>query len=309
METGAMTSLSKTLLLANPTSQNGKGAEFAAQAEKLLRPALGDDLEVLLTNAAGHAQEVASHSANFDTIIALGGDGIVHEIVCGLMEVDKADRPTFALIPAGSGNDYARSLGVHTDVRGAVETILKADIRELDVGCCNGEPFAETLSFGLDAAIAIDTVERRKRTNKTETALYFEAGIDQLLHHLDTYYFDMSLDGAPPIKGDMIMFAVQNGITYGGGFKICPEAKLDDGVFDICWAEGGFGVVKAILTFAKAKNGKHVNNKRVHFANASNIHIEFDRRPPCQMDGEGRVAQVFDISILRRELRVIGNWS
>ncbi|MCR5845349.1 MAG: diacylglycerol kinase family lipid kinase [bacterium] len=304
-----MTRLSKTLLLANPTSQNGNGAKSASLAEQLLRPVLGDDLEVVFTESSGHAQRLAAKSSGYDTVIALGGDGIVHEIVCGLMELEKAERPTFALIPAGSGNDYARSLGVHTDVRGAVETILRAEAREVDVGCCNGEPFAETLSFGLDAAIAIDTVERRKRTSKTETALYFEAGIDQLLHHLDTYEFEISLDGAPPFKGDMIMFAIQNGITYGGGFKICPEAKLDDGIFNICWAEGGFGVVKAIMTFAKAKNGKHVNNKRVHFATASNIHIEFDRCPPCQMDGEGRIAQVFDVSVLRRALSVIGNWS
>lgn len=92
------------------------------------------------------------------------------------------------------------------------------------MGKCNDRWFLETLSFGLDAAIALDTVERRVRTGKTGTMLYLQSGIDQLLHHMDLRRYTAVLDGGEPVCGESYLFAVQIGQTYGGGFRICPDA-------------------------------------------------------------------------------------
>lgn len=305
-----MASLGKLLLIVNPASKNGSGAVAGALAERLLKKHIGAQLtgcDVQFTEAPRHAIELAAAAASYDTVIALGGDGVIHEVAGGLMRIPKADRPVFGIVPVGSGNDYARTLNMSKDVSQAVDQLLAAEVKPADVGCCNGEYFVETLSFGLDAAIALDTVERRKHTSKSDTALYFEAGIDQLLHHLDTYHYSMSLDGGPKQEGDVKMFAVQIGRTYGGGFIVTPHAEIDDGIFEICTANGNLHVPTAVYTFVKAKNGKHTKSKHVNFYRAGSIELEFDRRPPCQMDGEEHIADRYSISIEKHALRVLKN--
>ncbi|MBR2804572.1 MAG: diacylglycerol kinase family lipid kinase, partial [Eggerthellaceae bacterium] len=222
------TSNRNVLLIANPAAQRGHGAEAARIAHDLLREWVGDEAVTLaLTDYAGHAVDLAAEASSerYDTVIALGGDGIVHEVVNGLMRLPFDKRPSFGLVPVGSGNDYARTLGMSESVPDAVVQFLDAREQLVDVGCCNGEYYAETLSFGLDAAIALDTVVRRERTGQQGTILYMMSGLDILLHHLEEYEFKAILDGERTIEGHMLMFAVQNGVTYGGGFRICPEAR------------------------------------------------------------------------------------
>ena len=297
----------KTLLIANPVSQSGKGKLAAEQAGELLGVKLGDGFDVRFTEYASHGIEIARESDGYQTVIVLGGDGIIHEVANGLMQLPADRRPVLGIIPMGSGNDYAKTLNIRVGVDAAIKDLMASRVRAIDVGCCNGEYFVETLSFGLDAAIALDTVERRKRTNKTEMALYFESGIDQLLHHRDTYRFTMDIDGCAQLSGDAIMMAIQIGRTYGGGFIICPDACVDDGIFDICYAEGPMGLFRSVYIFAKAKTGAHVKYREVHFAKGSSIKLSFDRRPPCQMDGEAHIADSYDISIQQQALRVLSN--
>lgn len=296
------------LLIANPAAQRGNGAEASRVAADLMREWLGEDaVAVEMTDHAGHAVDIAAAASNdrYDMVIALGGDGVVHEVVNGLMRLPAKARPAFGLVPVGSGNDYARTLGMSESVPDAIVQFLGARELKADVGVCNGEYFAETLSFGLDAAIALDTVERRKRTGQQGTVLYMMSGIDILLHHLEEYRFEAVLDGERSIAGRMLMFAVQNGVTYGGGFRICPEARVDDGALDICYAEAPMSVPVATFKFLSAKNAHHVNFKGIHFERASKIELKFDKRPPCQIDGEPHIADSYSIEVVPSALRVL----
>ena len=96
----------------------------------------------------------------------MGGDGLVHLVANALMAIAPRDDPHLAVVPAGTGNDYARALGLPLDLKRSVHVILQASPRPVDLGLCNGKYFAETLSFGLDAAIALDTVRRREETGQ-----------------------------------------------------------------------------------------------------------------------------------------------
>ena len=192
MERNMATSNRNVLLIANPAAQRGHGAEAARIAYDLLCEWAGEEAVTLaLTDFPGHAVDLAADapSDRYDTVIALGGDGIVHEVVNGLMRLPFDKRPAFGLVPVGSGNDYARTLGMSESVPDAIVQFLDAREQLADVGCCNGEYFAETLSFGLDAAIALDTVVRRERTGQQGTILYMMSGLDILLHHLEEYEF------------------------------------------------------------------------------------------------------------------------
>ena len=172
----------QTLLIANPAAQNGRSASLIDKAAGYLRGKLPHGtFDVQPTHHAGHACEIAQAATGVDTILVLGGDGIVHEAVNGLMGRAEDDRPTLGVIPVGSGNDLARTLHIPDDITTACDALLAADVQLSDVGRVNNEYFIETLSFGLDAAIALDTVERRKKTGKRGTMLYMESGFDQLL--------------------------------------------------------------------------------------------------------------------------------
>lgn len=299
-------SLGKILVIANPAAQSGRGDKAADQAVKLLREACGHQSVVLAKTAdPHHATDIAERASGCNTIVALGGDGVIHEVVQGLMKRTSFDRPTLGIIPVGSGNDLARSLALPTQITEAVRVLLRAEALPLDVGWVNDNYFIETLSFGLDAAIALDTMERRKKTGRAGTLLYAEAGLHQLRHNLKAYAYQASFDGSQPQCGQSITFAVQNGPYYGGGFKICPDACLDDGVFDICIAHPPVTLPKALMIFARAKNGNHVSSENMELLSASALHVEFDEEPPAQVDGEKITGRTFDIRLEHAALRVI----
>ena len=304
----------KVLLIANPAAQHGNGAKLAEIANDLLAEWLGGDaVDFALTGHPRHATELAAHASadRYATLIALGGDGLVHEVANGIMQLPRDVRPVFGLIPAGSGNDFAATLGMRANVPDAIVQFLDAPAVAFDMGSCNGVYFAETLSFGLDAAIALDTVKRRERTGQQGTMLYLASGIDQLLHHLDTYHVTASLDGERGLSDDILMFAIQNGPTYGGGFRICPEADPTDGVLDICYAEAPMSVPVATFKFLNAKNGRHTKFRKINFARASSIELAFDKRPPCQVDGEELLADKFAVSLYHDAWKVLcphGAW-
>ena len=298
----------KVLLIANPAAQRGNGAQAAQIAHELLSEWLGVERVMLaLTERPQHAVELASCASvdKYRSVIALGGDGIVHETVNGLMQINEASRPRFGVIPVGSGNDYARTLGMSECVPDAVVQFLDAHEVPMDIGCSNGEHFVETLSFGLDAAIALDTVERRERTGEQGTPLYLKSGFNQLLHHLSTFWFEAILADGNRLGGAVHLLTVQIGPTYGGGFRICPEADPTDGLFDMCYASAPMSVPEATFKFLRAKNAHHTNCSDIHFVRTSSLKLTFDRMPPCQIDGELHVADSFDISIDRGALRVL----
>lgn len=290
----------RALLIANPAAQRGNGAKAAAIAHDLLQEWLGAErVDFALTERPGHAIDIAAAAPaqQYDMVFALGGDGIIHEVVNGLMRLERPDRPTLGVIPVGSGNDFARTLGMSESVPDAIVQFLGARREAIDIGCCNGEFFTETLSFGLDAAIALDTIVRRERTGQQGTMLYLASGIDQLFHHLDEYRYTMVIDGEREVSGTMLMLAVQNGPTYGGGFRICPEADTSDGLLDICFADAPMSIPEATFKFLSAKNAHHTRFKNIHFDRASSIRLTFDKRPPCQIDGEPHIADGYSISL------------
>lgn len=315
-----MTTLGKTLLLANPTAQSGKGLQAAIHATQAFETVLGkNNFDVEYTQSAWHAADIVEHMSNeYQTLVVLGGDGVIHEAANGMMKRAVEDRPVFSIIPVGSGNDYAKSLGISKKIDKAIQQTLLYNISPADVGCVNGEYFVETLSFGLDAAIAIDTMERRKHTDKKGTALYFESGMDILRNHLDIYTYEIAARDVEPIgdhelkflegqvvSGESLMFAIQIGRTYGGGFIICPQAKIDDGLFDVCIAHPKFNPVRAIAVFAIAMKGHHTRLKRMEFGRCSGMRLSFNIAPPCQADGEKIEAKDFDISMNKHAFRVV----
>lgn len=308
-----MSDLGRVGIIANPVAQSGACAAVAESFADMLCQQVGQDAcRLLLTEHPGHAIDMARaiHDV-YDTLIAIGGDGLVHEAANGLMRIPPEYRPDLAVVPVGSGNDYALTLGMSKDPQRALEQILAHDARRMDVGCVNGEYFVETLSFGIDAAIALDTVERRKKSGRHGTILYMESGIDQILNHrvANAYHAELSrADGEAPslaLAGESYVFAVQIGKTYGGHFKICPDADPQDGLFDVCIAHAPLSAARALLVFLLAKGGHHTGFDCMESHQCPSLVVEFDEAPACQADGEKVTGTHFEVTMLPRELSVL----
>jgi YegS/Rv2252/BmrU family lipid kinase len=298
--------LGKTLLIANPAAKSGQGAFAVSEAVRLLAPPIGiDSFEATLTCGPLHAQSLAAEAGGFDTVIVLGGDGTIHEVANGLMDLPGETRPALGIIPVGSGNDYARTLRMSTRVDRACEQLLDATPRPTDLGQVNGRWFVETLSFGVDAAIALDTISRRKGNGHSGTRLYVESAFEQLVHHLEERSYETVFEDSVAVRDSMLTFAVQVGPTYGGGFMICPEARIDDGLLDVCIAHPPLPLPRALLTFGKVRFGKHTELEQMEFHRVRRLHVEFDEMPPAQVDGEPIEATSFDISSVHHALQVL----
>ena len=315
-----MADMGKVLLIANPTAQSGKSLKSAIHAEESFKAVLGErNFDIVYTKAPGHATDIAkSKSHKYDTLIALGGDGLIHETVNGIMKHSKRSRPVFGIIPVGSGNDYAKTLNMSTNIDNAISKILKRKTKDADLGCINGEYYDETLSFGFDAAIALSTMELRKNTSMRGLPLYFRAGIDQMLHHLDLYKYTITAkDIAPvneykslmqdgiPFTDETFMAAVQIGPTYGGGFKICPKAQINDGLFDVCIAHPPLNIPKAIGIFSSAVRGHHTKMRGMEMFRCSELELSFEHEPKIQADGEPIYGTDFKITCVKHALDVI----
>lgn len=213
----------------NPTSGKSRGAQRLAR----LRAGWGAAVEFRPTTKAGHAVELARQAAleGFRIVAAAGGDGTVHEVVNGLM---LAGRPEvhFALLPIGSANDYAYSLGLTRDPPPTPEA------RRVDVGRVRAPDgrqrwFACNLGLGFNGAV---TLESRRIERLQGMALYGLAALRALWKHFRHPLMEFQFDDAPAWQAPTLLFTTLLG-KREGGFELAPDALVDDGLFD--WLHGG----------------------------------------------------------------------
>ncbi len=306
--------LGKTLFIVNPASQSGRGKHHAEVIEKYLRahPHVMDEHTMHLTSGPKEAIEVASEAQDFDTVVALGGDGIIHEVVNGLMKIDDASRPALGIIPVGTGNDYARTLGIAINHPiEALKQLTHAKPRKIDVGLLQTDVekryFMQTLSFGIDAAIAHDTTKRRASGTKSRGEnLFFTSGLKLFSKARKGWPCKVVFDDTDTAEFQDIVFAIHIGPTYGGGFKITPHADPTNGKFAICHNISiPRLVITTLLTFLSIKAGNHVKSKMLTLREARKVQINFvNEVAPVQVDGEEVEGTEFIATVVPAALKV-----
>lgn len=314
--------LGHTLVIANPASHSGKGA-LATERVRHFFEAYGNatkSFDVELTRAPLDGVEMAAHAGGMDTVIALGGDGVIHEVVNGLMALDPRDRPRLGIIPMGSGNDYARTLGYpFNEPEKALAAMLGGQVQRLDLGLVtsdavpkgvagtDGTYFMETLSFGLDAAIALDTTKRRAEGTKQEgSALFLTSSLRIFAAGSAGYPCRLAVDGGEAQDLLSLILAVQVGPTYGGGFRICPDADPADGILDVCFNVKKPWVPHLLALLGLARFGRHTHSRAVRLAQVERLVVDFPERvAPCQVDGEELLGSHFEIESVPAALEVI----
>ena len=312
------TNLGSTLVIANPTSHSGKGAAAAETVRRFFETYAGatTGFRLMLTKEPGDAVRLAADASEYDTVIALGGDGVIHEVVNGLMQVDSSERPRLGIIPMGSGNDFARTLGMTlNNPDAALHELLTGVERTIDLGkvtsdtCPEETYFMETLSFGLDAAIAVDTTTRRaKGTRQQGSGLFLTSSLKMFVRARRPYACIVRLDGGEEQKLKTLILAVQNGPTYGGGFRICPAAVPSDGRLDVCYNVRQPWVPHVLLLLGLARFGRHTGSAALRFERIGRIEADYSSAHetcPCQVDGEELAGTCFAAEVVPQALRVI----
>jgi diacylglycerol kinase family enzyme len=204
------------------------GKNRARRRLERLRAGCGERVDFWPTERAGHAAELARQAAGsgYRVVAAAGGDGTAHEVLNGLMTAGRPD-VRFSIIPIGSANDYAHSLGLDR-----ADGPLPAP-RAVDVGrvCAPGgreEFFGCNLGLGFNGAV---TWESRRIRRLQGVALYGLATLRALCYHYRSPRMTLQLDDAPPWQSPTLLFSVLVG-RREGGFVLAPRAEIDDGWFD-----------------------------------------------------------------------------
>lgn len=265
----------------------------------------------------GHAKELAAQAQGYRTVIALGGDGVIHEVVNGLMTQEEGTRPALAVLPVGSGNDFAQTLGIDDFSGKDFGALLTCELQRQDIGRIRSwspasgsgeatvEYFDQTLSIGIDAAIGLGTTELRKKTGLTGAPLYTLSGLEQFGLRYRNYPMTVSFDGAPAERVRAIIMAIQLGPTYGSGYRICPDADPCDGILDVCYACGPVPRAVALPMFLSAKDGHHTKLPPVRMRRCRHAELTFEEPDyPIQADGEPIVASRIEVDILPAALEV-----
>lgn len=306
----------RTLIIVNPQAQAGAAAQAAERLQRFLQLYLRNQtFDVARTERPRHATELAAAATGYRTVLALGGDGVIHEVACGLMRIERERRPALGVVPVGSGNDFARTLGL-TDCSGRDFAHLMRsrrcplDIMRItwrDADGAHGVDYAvETCSMGLDAAIGLGTHDLRYTCGLTGQALYTASGLRAFGRDYRSFSSTVTFDDEEPRELTTITFAIQNGPTYGSGFHICPDADPADGLLDICYAVGPVPRAVALPVFLSAKNGRHVSSKRIRMRRARRIELVCaEAGYPIQVDGERLRAQHLTVEVLRGALGVL----
>lgn len=278
----------------NPAADRGRAARAASLIERELRNA-GARYELVRTEAARHAELLAERAARagWGGVVAVGGDGIVHEVANGLMRA-AAGRPTvpMGVVPVGSGNDFARLLGVPArDPRAAMRMILSSPPRRVDVGrvvSCIAERapesewwFTNGIGLGFDAQVA-EAASRSRRARRT--AIYAVA-VARTLRHLATPHMRITVDGRTVADGPLTLATIANGARHGGSFWLTPDARIDDGLLDVLVA-GPRTALQILPLIPKVLRGTHLAEPQVDLVRGRAVEVAGDAPLPMHADGE-----------------------
>lgn len=241
-------------VIVNPASGRGKTRKLLPRLEAALTAA-ASDMKIRISESPAHPPELAREAfAAGRVVVACGGDGLVGQ----LAGVAADERGTLAIIPTGSGNDFARNVGLdHNDPFAAVPILNSGTVKDLDLGRVNGSWFCCVASTGFDAEANRWANERKHLGG---TALYIAATFRTLAIYRPKR-FRITVDG-DVTEMDAWLLAVGNATSYGGGMKVAPSAQLDDNALDAT-AVGPVSKFAFIRTFPKVFKGTHVDHPQV----------------------------------------------
>jgi len=285
----------KHLFIINPFSGHKKRQK---QVVELLKHNPPDSYKIEYTHHAGHAIEIAKEAARKGVafITAIGGDGTVNEVASGLVGSSSA----LGIIPTGSGNGFARSLGIPLNLKSAINVLFDEKTKKVDVGVVNDLYFFTTAGVGFDAVIS----EFFQQNHLRGFLPYFYYGLRTFFKYpyppYRVIFNNEKFDICP------LIITIANGREFGNGAIIAPMARYDDGYLELCILGrlnfiGGLSALAAMFSGRLEKKKFYTHRSGTNFSIASNeepIHFHTDGEPH-QSNGP------LHISVMPRALSVL----
>lgn len=242
----------RAVVLTNPTSGKGRAAQIRDEALPRLRGA-GWRTTALSSRDAGDALDLArvAVAEKPDVLVVCGGDGMVN---IALQAVAGTDVP-LGILPAGTGNDLARSFGIPLgDAAAAASRIVNGRTRTIDLARIGDRYFGSVLAAGFDAVVN----ERANRMRWPRGQMRYNLATVAELRTFTPLHYTLELDGEER-QVDAMLVAVGNGPSFGGGMRIAHGAELDDGLLDVVLIKP-VSRVELVRTFPKIFDGRHVDH-------------------------------------------------
>ena len=240
----------------------------------------GQGIEVTwhVTESPGHAEHIVSRLPDETLIVAVGGDGTVHEVAAACVDT----RRVMGILPAGSGNDYVKALGIGTNLGQALEVIARGTVRVVDAGEVNGVRFNNGLGIGFDAEVAAGVADAPAYLGGFGGYLW---SLGRLLWGFECHKARLKLGSGVETTAETILVAAALGTTYGARFKLAPVSSLDDGAFDVVWSEE-VSRTEILRLIPAVLRGTHLTHPKIHFARTAEIEVLLETPTPAHVDGE-----------------------
>ena len=281
----------RILLIANPASGNRQGEQRLAGGKSHLE-ALGHSVAAKLTEAPGHAADLAGAVAiQYEIIAALGGDGTVNEVANGLMAVEPGERPALATLPVGTGNDVARTFGL-ANFESAIDALVNGNTRTLDVirvqlmrdGKSVTRHSLLFVAAGFAAEVIRKTGPRVKRIFGRRFS--YSVGFFRALASFRAPEFSVKWDSGEKAGRMFQVCAGNTEFAAGGVMRISPGARPDDGLLNISLV-GALGQLGIVRRFPSILSGRYVEDDRVDYFTSKRL--EIDAVPPAELQADGDI--------------------
>jgi YegS/Rv2252/BmrU family lipid kinase len=290
-------------LIFNPGANRGQARQTIADLRGLFEEM--DHVHWAPTEYPNHAAEIAARAAHdgYNVVVALGGDGTVHEVTNGLMRIEPEQRPALAVIPIGSGNDFAGGAKVLRPAPEAAKRVFEGQLRPIDVALAADEHgrreyWLNVCGIGFDAAV---NLQSRTIPLVHGFLMYLGATLKTIALSYDAPHMKLAWDDGT-LDMPIIMLTVGNGPREGGGFHTTPAATMDDGVLDFVLIEK---VSRATMLrlIPEVMNGTHGRMPQIRLCRTTKLTLDADRALPVHLDGE--VFAHYEANVRHVEIEVV----
>ncbi|CAB4540173.1 MAG: YegS/Rv2252/BmrU family lipid kinase [Actinobacteria bacterium] len=270
-------------LVINPVSGQGKGTTVGTYVAGYLNQHK-TPFTIITGNSSvavsDHLRSFLDRNPECEGVIAVGGDGLMHIII----QLVVPSQIPFTIIPAGTGNDFVRALGWSLDSLDLqLSTVISTKPTSIDLGLVDGEWFGAILSTGFDSIVN----EKANTMQWPKGPMKYNAAIALELPRFKPRHYEIALDDRT-ISTEAMLIAVSNGRSYGGGMLVCPNANINDGLFDVMVLHP-ISKLEFMKVFPQVFAGTHISHPAVEIVRSKHVSIESDA--VAYADGE-RIGQL-----------------
>jgi diacylglycerol kinase (ATP) len=284
--------LGEVFVVFNPNSGKGRGRTLVEPVLRELGAAglrFAHGLSERPGDEAALAEAALARGAR--TLVAVGGDGTWSNVGNAILR--SGTPASLGLVPAGTGCDLAKSLGIPArDVAACTRVVAQGHTRTIDVGRIEDRYFLNVAGFGFDIAVIEDSWSVRWLGGDL---LYLYCALRQM-YSFPGFEVEIEADGLAPGRRRLLMLIAANARVFGGGFRIAPEADLEDGRLD-AFAFGNVGLVRRLLLMLRLIKGTHAADPGVSSGRTPSMVLRFEQPPVYETDGEWNRARNAEVRI------------